>query len=226
MNGTGSERLSQKSKRNQAPINSILEEAESIAQGVLESIQKVAGTTTCKGVQISRLADWAKQSCFWIDDVNILGTFEDRGSENEVYLSNNNNFVYKLNDFRYSDDNLTPFFERIKAQNKYFPDCAYTLIGFAKNKNGKVCAVIRQSYILSGREATEEEIKTELGKLGFKPQMDGEYFTNGIHDIFDASPNNVLIGIDGNLYFIDTIIYKSDKGNVNTYHRQSPHYNA
>lgn len=55
MNGTGSERLSQKSKRNQTPVDSILEEAESVAQGVLESIQKVAGTTACKRVQISRL---------------------------------------------------------------------------------------------------------------------------------------------------------------------------
>jgi hypothetical protein len=32
--------------------NGILEQAESIAQGVLESIQAVAGTTDCKGVQI------------------------------------------------------------------------------------------------------------------------------------------------------------------------------
>ena len=60
MNGTGSERLSQESKRNQTPVNSILEEAESVAQGVLESIQKVAGTTACKGVQISRLGDRTK----------------------------------------------------------------------------------------------------------------------------------------------------------------------
>lgn len=26
---------------------------------------------------------------------------------------------------------------------EYFPNCAYTLIGLAKNKNGKVCAVIQ-----------------------------------------------------------------------------------
>ena len=54
--------------------------------------------------------------------------------------------------------------------------------------------------------------------------MDGEYFTNGEHDIFDASPNNVLVGIDGNLYFIDTIIYKSSDGNLSTYRSLSPKY--
>lgn len=224
MDGTSTERLSQENKRHQAPVDSLLEEAEAIARGVLESVQATAGTTACKGVQIARLADWVKQNGCWIDDVNNLGTFEDRGSENEVYLSASNYYVYKLNDFRYSDDNLSPFFERIKAQNAYFPDCAYTLVGFAKNKNGNVCAVIWQPYIISSREATEEEIKAELERLGFESQMDGEYYTNGIHDIFDASPNNVLVGIDGNLYFIDTIIYKSDEGNVETYHSQSPYY--
>lgn len=223
MDETSSERLSQKNKRNQAPVGGILEQAESVARRVLESIQEAAGTTACKGVQIARLVEWAKMNDCWLTTDN-LGIYEDRGSENEVYLSSNKNIVYKLNDFRYSDDNLTPFFERIKAQNEYFPDCAYTLIGFAKNKDGKVSAVIQQPYIISGREATEDEIKTELERLGFESQMDGEYYTNGIHDIFDASPNNVLVGIDGNLYFIDTIIYKSDEGNVETYYSQSPYH--
>lgn len=131
---------------------------------------------------------------------------EDRGSENEVYLSSVENCVYQLNDFRYSDDNLTPFFERIKAHNELFPYCAYTLIGFAENQNSKMCAVLRQPYIISSREATEEEIVNELEKLGFKSQMDGEYFSNNIYDIFDASPNNVLVGIDGNLYFNTLLI--------------------
>ena len=31
------------------------------------------------------------------------------------------------NDFRYSDDNLNSFFERIKAHNNYFPDCKYDI---------------------------------------------------------------------------------------------------
>lgn len=224
MDGTNTERLSQENQQGEAPIRSILEQAEALAQRVLKSIQAVAGTTDCKGVQIARLTDFAKQNNYWINDNSILGTFEDRGSENEVYLSPFKNVVYKLNDFRYSDDNLTPFFERIKAHNTYFPDCAYTLIGFSKNHDGKVCAVLSQPYIISGREATVKEIREELIRLGFVPQMDGEYYTNGIHDIFDASPNNVLVGIDGNLYFIDTIIYKSDDSNSDTYHRQSPYF--
>lgn len=54
--------------------------------------------------------------------------------------------------------------------------------------------------------------------------MNGEYYTNGLYDIFDASPNNVLVGIDGCLYFIDTIIYQSDEDNFSIYKSQSPKY--
>lgn len=223
MNGTGSERLSQENKCCKNAIGGILEQAEFIAQGVLQSVQAVAGTTNCKGVQIARIAEWAKANGCWLSK-ETLGNYEDRGSENEVYLSSKENVVYKLNDFRYSDDNLFPFFERIKAHNEYFPDCAYTMIGFAENMSNKICAVLQQPFIIAAREALEEEISEELLRLGFKPQMDGEYYSNGIHDIFDATPNNVLVGIDGNLYFIDTIIYKSDEDNLITYHKQSPKF--
>lgn len=110
--------------------------------------------------------------------------------------------------------------------NLYFPDCAYSMVGFSKNREGKTCAVIKQPYIISNREATEKEIREELIRLGFLPQMGGEYFSNGIHDIFDASPNNVLVGLDGNLYFIDTILYLSDDNNINTYKNLSPKYST
>lgn len=223
MNESSSQRLSQEDQCHQTPVRSILEQAESVAQRVLKSVQAIAGTTACKGVQIARLADWAKANQLWLN-TDKLGSYEDRGSENEVYLSPKENIVYKLNDFRYSDDNLSPFFERIKAHNEYFPDCAYTMIGMAENRDGKVCAVLSQPYIITAREATEEEFSKELQRLGFQPLMDNEYYSNGIHDIFDASPNNVLVGIDGNLYFIDTIIYKSEEGNLSTYHSQSPKY--
>ncbi len=224
MNELETKRISQDDEFHKNGISGILEQAEIVARGVLESVQTIAGTTACKGVQIAQLEKWSKTNNCWLDATK-LGSYEDRGSENEVYLSYTENCVYKLNDFRYSDDNLSPFFERIKAHNTYFPYCAYSLIGFSVNKNGKTCAVLRQPYIISNREATQEEIYTELKKLGFNSQLNGEYYTNGFHDIFDASPNNVLVGIDGNLYFIDTIIYKTNANNLNTYQSQSPRFN-
>jgi hypothetical protein len=55
MDGTGTQRLSQKDK----------------------SVQAVAGTTNCKGVQISRIAEWANKHGYWIETAE-LGSYEDR----------------------------------------------------------------------------------------------------------------------------------------------------
>ena len=117
MDGNTTDRLSQKSERRDEKVNSILEDAAEISGGVLSSIQALAGTTACKGVQITRLKEWAINNAIWIDDISQLGTFSDRGSENEVYINNETQIVYKLNDFRYSDDNLMPFFERIRIHD-------------------------------------------------------------------------------------------------------------
>lgn len=224
MNGDTTERLSQESQYPKDGFNGLLARASAFAGGVLSSIQALAGTTACKGVQIARLKDWAKENDCWFENPESLGVLSDRGSENEVYMAYDGIHVYKLNDFRYSDDNLTPFFERIPAHNQYFPDCAYDFIGFSQNRDGKVCAVLRQQLVVNAREATPEEIKAEFKRIGFHAEDNGEYFTNGIHDIFDAVPNNVLIGDDDNYYFIDTIIFLSDNNGLDTYKKYSPNY--
>ena len=224
MNGDTTERISQEGQCSKEGVHGLLARASAFAGGLLSSIQALAGTTTCKGVQIARLKDWAIKNGCWIKDPNTLGVFSDRGSENEVYMGFDGVHVFKLNDFRYSDDNLTPFFERIPAHNQYFPDCAYELLGFSQNREGKTCAVLCQQLVVNAREATPEEIKAEFERIGFHAEDNGEYFTNGIHDIFDAVPNNVLVGDDGNFYFIDTIIFKSDTDGLDTYKKYSPNY--
>lgn len=117
MDGDTTERLSQESQCPEDGFHGLLARASAFAGGVLSSIQALAGTTACKGVQIARLKEWAINNAIWIDDISQLGTFSDRGSENEVYINNETQIVYKLNDFRYSDDNLMPFFERIRIHD-------------------------------------------------------------------------------------------------------------
>ena len=222
MDGDYIERISQESERYQNSKSSILDAASEVAQRVLEEIETLAGTTSCKSVQLVRLRKWAEEHNCWFSDNSQFGDFFDRGSENEVYLSQSGTEIVKLNDFRYSDDNLTPFFERIKAHNYYFPDCAYRLIGFSENRDRKTCAVLVQPFIANARLATKEEINDEFIRLGFHPEDNGEYYTNGKHDIFDAVDGNVLIDEERNLYFIDTIIYQSDTGGYDKYRSLSP----
>lgn len=190
-NGNTHQRTPQESHGEEETFRSLLAAASDVAGRVLASIQAIAGTTSCKRVQIHALHQFALEQGCWIDDCSVLGVFSDRGSENEVYLSLDNKMVYKLNDFRYADDNLSPFFERIEVHNKYFPECSYRLLGFAKNQSGNICAV---------------------------------FFSNGQYDIFDALPNNVLVGYDDELYFIDTIIYRSEETNLSVYQSLSPRF--
>ena len=222
MNGDSSERLSQESECREAGQYGILDEASAVALGVLKEIEALAGTTTCKSVQLVKLKKWALEQGCWFSDRTQFGEFFDRGSENEVYLSPDQKYIVKLNDFRYSDDNLTSFFERLNAHNIYFPDCAYRMIGFGENSDGKVCAVLVQRFVHSVRLATKQEVHDEFIRLGFNPEDNGEYYTNGHHDIFDAVEGNVLMGDDGHIYFIDTIIYPSDTGGYETYRSLSP----
>ena len=72
------------------------------------------------------------------------------------------------------------------------------------------------------RLATKQETHDEFIRLGFSPEDNGEYYTNGQHDIFDAVDGNVLVGDDEHIYFIDTIIYPSDTGGYDTYRSLSP----
>ena len=222
MNGDQTERIPQEGECRNEVYCSLLESASAVAQRVLEEIEALAGTTACKSVQLVRLRKWAEEQGCWFSDRNQFGEYFDRGSENEVYLSLDGTEIIKLNDFRYSDDNLTSFFERIRAHNKYFDACPYRMMGLAENRDGKVCAVLVQPYINEARLATQEEIHDEFIRLGFHPEDNGEYFTNGQHDIFDAVDGNVLVGVDEHLYFIDTIIYPSDTGGYDTYRSLSP----
>ena len=80
-----------------------------------------------------------------------------------------------------------------------------SMIGFAYNSQQEFCAVLVQPYILAEREATENEIATYMQALGFEMDYYDEYH-NSDYEVFDAVPNNVLYGIDGDLYFIDTQI--------------------
>lgn len=79
------------------------------------------------------------------------------------------------------------------------------MLGFAYNSQQEFCAVLMQPYVRAKREATEQEIQHYMESLGFIMDSPDEYH-NEQYEIFDAVPNNVLYGIDCQLYFIDTQI--------------------
>ena len=191
--------------RTNSPINSILEQASYIVRRKKETTGTLEPTESYKRGQTKELIDFANSNNLWISLSNLNVEFLSKGGENEVYTGNKDNIVIKLNNFEYAGDDLENFFIRINAHNKLFGNVPYQMIGFAYNSEQEFCAVLIQPYILAEREATEDEIATYMEALGFEMDYYDEYH-NSEYEVFDVVPNNVLYGIDGDLYFIDTQI--------------------
>lgn len=190
--------------RNNFAVNRILEEAANLVGREKEATGNVEPTEGYKGRQIEKLKEFATIHNLWID-FNVLSLmYLNKGGENEVFTGNED-YVVKLNNFEYAGDDLTNFFIRIEAHNLFFSNIPYKMIGFANNSQNEFCAVLVQPYVRAKREATEKEIRYYMESLGFVMDYPDEYH-NELYEIFDAVPNNVLYGIDGQLYFIDTQI--------------------
>lgn len=132
-------------------------------------------------------------------------------TENDVYLNPDGKTLTKVNNLSHVKGvdckrSLKALIDRLEAHNVLFPNVAYNINGFIKNKQGFISLVMEQPYVEVERNATYEEIDGYLAGRGF--QIEGEnlkYWTNEKYIIEDARPANVLMGKDGNLYFVDTI---------------------
>lgn len=186
------------------PINNLLEQAACITRRSKEATGEIEPTEGYKGRQIKELIVFANANNLWIDLSHLNITYMDKGGENEVFHDGKSS-VIKLNNFEYAGDDLENFFIRINAHNKFFSNVPYQMIGFSYNSRQEFSAVLTQPYILAEREATEDEIVEYMEALGFEMDYIDE-FHNDQYEVFDAVPNNVLYGIDKDLYFIDTQI--------------------
>ena len=190
--------------RNNSGINRILEETAALIRRGKETTRYVEQTKSSKREQIERLKEFATNNNLLIDLKKSPLVFLSKGGENEVFYDSKR-FVIKLNNFEYAGDDINNFFIRINAHNQFFCNIPYEMIGFAYNSQNEFCAVLVQPYVRAEREATEKEIQHYMEALGFIMDYPDEYH-NEQYEVFDAVPNNVLYGIDGKLYFIDTQI--------------------
>ena len=198
--------------RTYPPINNLLEQTACIVRSQKEATGTLEPTEGYKRGQTEELIKFANANNLWISLPALNVEFLSKGGENEVYTGDKDDIVVKLNNFEYAGDDLENFFIRIAAHNKFFSNVPYLMIGFAYNSQQEFCAVLTQPYILAEREATEEEIAVYMQALSFEMDYYDE-FHNSDYDVFDAVPNNVLYGIDGDLYFIDTQIRLRNRDN-------------
>lgn len=94
-------------------------------------------------------------------------------------------------------------FEHI-VHNLLFPETAYKLEGISEEM-GDVRIVLSQDYIPTYGQPTKEQIAEALAARGLYPE-DNYSFGNELVSVTDVEGDNVLLGEDGTVYFIDPII--------------------
>lgn len=152
----------------------------------------------------------AKEQGCWIENLSSLATTEiGRGHENIVFRSTDGNNVLKFNNliYIYDKDSLIKFIDRLNSHNEFSLEAPYTILGFTKNPEGRAGLVMSQPYIKMAMEADTYTIENYLKRQGFRYEKlsveNKKGWTNGTFEFSDAVPRNVLMDIQGNLYFID-----------------------
>lgn len=132
------------------------------------------------------------------------------GTEHRVYLQNDGRNVIKLNS-SYFYNSWEDYFDNLLLHNYFFPDTAYKLIGFTE-ENGKLFSVVKQPFVKITNEPTDlKKVKKFLSDNGFINVRNDDYLNSKLGIILeDLHEQNIIIH-NGNLFFIDTVFYLSDK---------------
>ena len=159
---------------------------------------------------LASLEQLAKEQGCWIENISSLATTEiGRGHENIVFLSKDGNNVLKFNNliYVYNKDSLVKFIERLNSHNEFCLNAPYAILGFTRDPEGRIGLVMSQPYIKMAMEADSYTIESYLKKQGFRYESlsveNKKGWTNSMFEFSDAVPRNVLMDIQGNLYFID-----------------------
>jgi len=167
---------------------------------------------TRRTAESERLVNIAKQHEMFIP-AEVTKTLTDRHpkrtGESVVYIDINGGKVTKVKD-PYAKSAMKSgvqpedaAFEHL-VHNLLFPETEYTFEGISEEM-GNVRIVLSQNYIPTYGQPTTEQIAEALAARGLFPE-DNYSFGNEFVSVTDVEGDNVLLGEDGTVYFIDPII--------------------
>lgn len=189
---------------------SLLSGMQETASRLRERIEADGGTPqgglsrNVRDVENRVTREYAQENGLWIpfEDVFKLGRPSKSGNEHDTYLNAEQGVIYKVNN-RMNTPSIPDLLDRMEQHNEFFPDSKYSLVGFtAVSENGDVWPVFAQEYVPNARVATNEEIDSYMGALGFNRVGDGRY-SNGEVVIKDLKPRNVLVNPYGDAFVVD-----------------------
>jgi len=102
------------------------------------------------------------------------------------------------------------YFHSLLLHNYYFPDTAYTLIGFYETAS-TLYAVVEQPFVQSDSLTNLADVRMFMEANGFRLKKNNDYyhFETGLI-LEDLHEGNVLTQ-NGILYFVDTVFYLKQK---------------
>lgn len=159
----------------------------------------------------------AKKEGVWFDRPAELVTKKiGEGQEQIVLLSKDNKNVIKFNPLKEvnSREDLSKFVERLNAHNEFAANVPYTILGFAKDKGGNIGILLQQPYVQQAMETDQYTIDTFMKNAGYKNttlQNGRKGWANGVYEVGDVVPRNVLMDIHGTLYFIDADVVNAPR---------------
>lgn len=158
-----------------------------------------------------RLVEIAQENGLFIPlaDTKTLGEkYPGRTGESTVYIDETAGKVYKVKN-PYAKSALKKvapqdaIYEHI-VHNLLFPEAPYKFEGISKDVDG-VRIVLSQPFIENKGRASQSQIEQALAARGLYP--DGRYsYGNDYVSVTDVEGDNVILGADGTVYFIDPII--------------------
>ena len=160
-----------------------------------------------KSEETQRLENYIIINNLWAKDIK-LSQYVSEGAEQKVYLKDSE-YVFKLNDSIYYTS-WRDYLYNLLLHNYFFPDTAYELIGFIKDKS-ILYAVVQQSYVAITAHTDLEQVKKFLTQNGFENTRNNDYFNPELGIILEDLHDENVLTRNEVLYFIDTVFFLTKK---------------
>jgi hypothetical protein len=191
------------SGKSQVSFGATIQTIASYLNNGSQSSNETENSKQIREQETTKLENFVTEQNLWISDIDF-SQYVSEGAEQRVYLKDSDH-VLKLNDAIYYSY-WTDYFHNLLLHNFFFPDTAYELIGFTKEKEN-LYAVVKQSFVTITQETDLNTVKAFLGANGFINNRNNDYINSNLGIILeDLHDENVLTKNDI-LYFIDTVFY-------------------
>lgn len=191
------------SGKSQVKHHHLIQTACSYLKGSQRTSSMAKDQQQYKEEETKSLIQFVEYNNLWVENINIE-LFVSQGAEQKVYLKDGST-VFKLNDAIYYAS-WVDYFHNLLLNNLFFPDTAYELLGFYKEK-GVLYAVVEQPFVKSTEKTDLNLVKEFLVNNGFRNKKNHDYVNDSLGIILEDLHDENVLTQDGMLYFIDTVFY-------------------